>query len=314
MACSRWLLGGMAALLSCNVADPRPDPLGAPQEPQHSGEQAEVATALALTPGAAQVLLAGYRYTGSHTLPASALNDIDYLPGDGVVPGDGVTIRRGASIAGWSYSLNGGTTWTAPGKLYPEEWAPPYSDPVAVLWSDPSLMAGFKSKSLVAYSNLGISTPAFDKLAGTDDALHFFPAGGAGGNLVDSVCVSLSVDGGQSFYGSYCRRPPDVGSLGTDQTAVGIDKADRIFVATDDYADNKIDLYQLTFVGPSGQFGGFRKLAIDPQMGLSSRTPRIARDQDGNVVGCRGESFFQDLGRSVVPDSPWHLIGGSRLV
>lgn len=268
------------AACSSNVADPRqPYPLGPPSEPQHSGEQAEVATTVARALNSQPTFLAAYRYTGSAPEP-DGLNDIVYGPNNTV------TIRDGASIAGWSISFDRGIVWSPGTKVYPHA-AQQFGDRIAVLWSDPSISAGMLNPSFVAYSSLGISQTAFDSVKGTDGSLHFWPGGGNGG-IVDSICVALSTNGGLSFPDLFCKRPPDISSAGTDQSAVGIDKDDRVFVVADDYAAKKLDLYELVL-------GGFLRISVDPQMGTASHTPRIARDQDGELWLAAARSDTNDV-------------------
>jgi hypothetical protein len=282
-------------LAHCTVSAPRADPLdisSPAMEPEHSGEQAEVTSAIAQAPSGAQVLVAAYRYTGPHKFPESPVDDFVYST-DGT---NDVIVRDGASIAGWSFSLDGGITWhvNSIGKIYPKvfqfrEGVPVYGDPIAVLWGDPSLMAGFKNRRLVALSNLAISRQSFDANKNPmDGAIHGFPSGKP--NIIDSGCVALSTDGGQHFNNLYCIRPSDIGVAGSDQSAVGIDKNDAIFLAFDDFSHHKIDLYQIFVRVINGQVQVFfNQLAIDPQMGdpqtgqASSRAPRIARDQDGEL-------------------------------
>lgn len=172
-------------------------------------------------------------------------------------------------------------------KIYPKvfpfrEGVPVYGDPIAVLWGDPSVMAGFKNHRLVALSNLAISRQGFEANKDPmDGAIHEFPSGKA---YIDSGCVALSTDGGQTFTILYCIRPSDIGAQGSDQSAVGMDKNDGIFLAFDDFFQKKIDLYQIfAFVINGHVKVFFNQLAIDPQMGQSSHAPRIARDQDGEL-------------------------------
>lgn len=293
-----WIAGVLA---SCTVSAPRanpldpffPTPMSPAEEPEHSGEQAEVATVVSQTPQGQEVVLAGYRYTGPHKFPETPTDDFTYST-DG---SNGVVVRDGASIAGFSYSLDGGVTWQVPtvGKIYPsfvDGCGLPnctFGDPVAVLWGDPALMAGFKKHNLVAYATLAVSREAFDAAkigispcGGNDGALHCFPSGQP--DLIDSACVAFSNDGGRAFTSLFCKRPNDIGATGSDQTTVGIDKNDQIFLAFDDYAHEKIDLYQIFTLASEGGFQVvFNQLAIDPQMQTASHSPRIVRDQAGEL-------------------------------
>ncbi len=154
-------------------------------------------------------------------------------------------------------------------------------------------MTGFVDKKLVAYSALAVSEAAFDANE-VNGVLPWFLSSavgkGAPANIIDSVCVATSEDGGQNYPAIVCVHPtttsaPFSMSQGTDQTSVGVDTNDRVFVVTDDFGANDatglgLRLYAL-FTGPFG--AGFVPVAIDPQMGDAHHTPRIARDQDGEL-------------------------------
>lgn len=271
MSRSHW--GLVLALSGCNVADPhQPFPLGPPSEPQHSGEQAEVTTTLARSPNNQDVLVAAYRYTGTTTIPESGgTHDIDYGANNSVV------IHQGASIAGISTSLDGGILWSPGVKFYPTS-TNTFGDPVAVLWGDGAVASGFTNRNLVVYSTLAIGQSAFDAVKLPNDTIPFWPGGGTGG-IIDSVCVTMSFDGGLSFSNIFCKRPDGIGTSGTDQTSVAIGKDDRVFVVTDDFSNQELRLYE---TGPL-MLGGFLPIAIDPQMGTATHTPRIARGQDGEL-------------------------------
>lgn len=257
---------------ACNVADPRqPFPLGPASEPQHSGEQAEVATTAAQDLNGQDVFIAAYRYTGTATIPESGgVHDIDYGPNDSVV------IHQGASIAGISTSRDAGIAWSPGRKFYPTPMNT-YGDPVAVMWADSAVASGFSNRSLVAYSSLAIGQAAFDAVK-QNNAINFWPGGGNGG-IIDSLCVTLSFDGGLTFSNIFCKRPEGIGASGTDQTSIAIGKDDRVFVVTDDFSNEQLRLYE---TGPL-MLGGFLPIAIDAQMGAASHTPRLVRDQDGEL-------------------------------
>lgn len=264
--------------MGCNVADPRdPFPQGPPAEPQHSGEQAEVATALTQTLFFQPTMVAAYRFTGPMPL-GDIGNDIEYGANNGL------TFRDGASLMGYSTSVDG-LKWSRGVKVFPHLVQQFVGDPVAILWGDPSIATGLKWRPLVAYSALAISQAGFDSKKGMDGALHCWPGSSApsfmcsGNSIVDSVCVAVSIDGAQSFPWLYCKHPSDLGIWGTDQPSVGVDKDDRIFVVVDDFFNKKLDLYQLDLFQPPYFF----PCTIDSRMGDASHTPRISRDQDGEL-------------------------------
>jgi hypothetical protein len=290
--------------IGCNVADPRqPFPLGTPSEPQHSGEQAEVATTLARSLNNQDVLIAAYRYTGTTTIPESnGTHDIDYGPNNSVV------IHHGASIAGISRSLDGGFVWSPGTKFYPTPMNT-FGDPVAVLWADSAVTDGYVNPSFVAYSTLAISQAAFDSVKQNDNAVHFWPGGGNGG-IIDSVCALLSFDGGFSFPNIFCKLPDGIGADGTDQTSIGIGKNDRVFIVTDDFGNQELRLYE---TGPQ-VLGGFLPIAIDPQMGFSTHTPRITRDQDGELWLAASRSDTNDVRLCHIRPGTQNSAGGCDFV
>lgn len=184
---------------------------------------------------------------------------------------------------------HGGFVWSPGSKLYPTPMNT-FGDAVAVLWGDGAIGSGYVNHSLVAYSTLAISQTAFDSVKQNDNAVHFWPGGGNGG-IVDSLCVALSFDGGFGFPNLFCKRPDGIGLSGTDQTSIGIGKGDRIFVVTDDFANDQLRLYE---TGPL-VLGGFLPVAIDAQMGTATHTPRIARDQDGELWLAASRSDAKDV-------------------
>lgn len=284
-----WLTGcAVLVLAGCAVSDPPNPPLTGPaQEPQQSGEQAETDAVLAQLPNGNPIVVAGYRYTGPHYLnnDPEASFDIIY---DGNTDAT-VAFLRGSSIMGWSYSLNGGVTWQAPGKIYPQ-----YADgdEVAIMWSDPALASGFINRSLVAYASLAASKQAFDLVtlgSSAEDVLFGWPPsvdrpdvpGSDKYGIVDSLCVALSFDGGVSFERPVCKRPDGIGLDGTDQTTVAVDALDRVYVAVDDFANDDLRLFQLVYIGVPEAF--LAPIAMPPEMSGFSHGPELRRDQDGLV-------------------------------
>jgi hypothetical protein len=97
-------------------------------------------------------------------------------------------VLRGASLMGWSYSEDRGTTWIYGGRLKPPPgWA--------VLWGDPALTTSKTSYSLVFMSSLAIPDGKF-------------PASGISGYLDDGqlggACIARSTDGGVRFEHFQC--------------------------------------------------------------------------------------------------------------
>ncbi|MFO0571500.1 MAG: hypothetical protein U0263_38070 [Polyangiaceae bacterium] len=286
----RLAAGALVFVISgCAVTDPRDPPLfGPPQEPQQSGEQAETDAVLAETPEGNPVVVVGHRYTGP-----SHLNNDEEQPFDIVYGGSndaGVAFLRGSSIMGWSYSLNGGLAWEAPGKIYPENGV--FGDPVAVLWSDPALASGFVNRSLVAYASLAGSTQAFNAVTGgtdTADILFGWPPsvdrpdfpGPDDFGIIDSLCVAVSFDGGINFERPVCKRPAGIGASGTDQTTVAIGAGDRIYVAVDDFSNEEVRLFELIYTGEPAPF--LSPISMPAEMIGFQHGPELRRDQDGFV-------------------------------
>lgn len=271
----------LPAACACSVSDPplTGDPIN------RVGEQAETHAVVARRPNGSVNLVVGHRFTGPYYLNNNKSNPPDIL----YLPPDSVSFRRGSSIMGWSYSASG-TLWNAPGKVYPQNV---WGEQVAILWSDPALAVGLANPSLVAYASLAASAQAFDEVTAASedpDTLHGWPANTttpAGFNLVDSVCVTLSFDGGVQFGDLVCAREPDIGTVGTDQTTVAIGAGDRVYVAVDDYdtlpagPGGRILLYELIYTGVPTPL--LKKVPVDSQMGFASKGPELRRDQAGGV-------------------------------
>lgn len=281
-------VSALILLSACSVSDPPSPPIfGDPKQPNEAGEQAETHAVVARRPNGAVNIVVGHRFTGPSFINNNSASPLD-IKYDESLPGD-VSFRRGASIGGWSYSATG-AVWQAPGKVYPQfVWG----QPVAILWSDPALAVGRTNQSLVAYANLAVSKQAFDAVAGaSQNELPGWPTNLTtpdGINLVDSICVALSFDGGVQFGDLVCAREPDIGDAGTDQTTTAIGAGDRVYVAVDDWAPSsppfggggRILLYELHYTGQPTPT--LEKLAVDPDMDGYSRGPELRRDQSGAV-------------------------------
>ncbi|GMV17234.1 MAG: hypothetical protein AMXMBFR56_54580 [Polyangiaceae bacterium] len=288
--------------LACTVpvSDP-PTAQGTPQEPQQSGEQAETDLAVAENESGGRVLIAGYRYTGSHPLhnnPESS-TDLVYLPGGGV------EVARGASIMGWSYSTNAGLTWSAPGKIYPDAV---FGDPMAVLWSDPALAVGMTNKRLVAYASLSVSTERFDQHTGGGDVFFGWPpAINLPNNIIDGLCVALSFTGGVSFPALVCKVPDGIGAAGTDQTTIAIGRDDTIYTAVEDVSAARTRLFKVVF---GSDFDlSLEEIPMPTAMGNFSRGPELRRDQEGEVFLAATDQFTSREVRlcRVTPDGCLYL-------
>jgi hypothetical protein len=98
---------------------------------------------------------------------------------------------KGASQMGWSYSDDGGKTWTHGGPVAtPKGWS--------ILWGDPAMATSGADKSIVFLSNLAVP-----------DAKY--PMGGVNGSFavgitspIGGACIAKSTDGGQNFSIWHC--------------------------------------------------------------------------------------------------------------
>lgn len=270
-------LNGALALCACNVSDPVEPPVtGAHQEPEHSGEQAESALTVAESPSGSQTVATGYNWTGTAPLPVSGLADIYY----GSDAQCDAIVLRGASAMGHAWSSDG-FTWNVGNKISTADPAlAKHGDSVSVLWGDPAIASGYVNKKLVAYTNMAISDAAFNANARTEGSVTFLPyfpraeCSPAHFDLLDSLCVALSQDGGQSYPDLVCVTAAQIG--GVDETAVGIDKNDKIWIATSTAFGLHLYVVAPSPLGPLLQpaaVGTFPYAAA----------PRIARDQDGEL-------------------------------
>ena len=106
--------------------------------------------------------------------------------------------KQGATQMGWSYSDNGGATWTYGGSLPPPTgWS--------ALWGDPAMTTWGASYSVVFLSSLAIPKSKF-------------PAGGIDGPVtigngksayIGGACIAKSRDGGKTFAHFQCVQNTD---------------------------------------------------------------------------------------------------------
>ncbi len=269
-------------LASCAVSDP-PQPntnIFAPrQQPQAKGEQAEPDAIVAYV-GGQQVLSAAYRYTGCFPTDNSGTctnSDIDYSLNQSAV-----RVHLGASLVGTSYSTTRGATWTTNGKLRPNPNPDPgHGVPTALLWGDTSLAAGSSDPSHVALAFLAGSLERFDRVKDPDGTLHQWPAA-TSPDAVDAVCLAESFDGGKTYAAPECIVPNSTSNEGTDQPNVIMGAGDRIYVTVEDVGlPEVLRLYEV--VGNPQQGHTWVEYSIDPQMADAMRSPRLRRDQAGDV-------------------------------
>jgi hypothetical protein len=158
-------------------------------------------------------------------------------------------VNSGASLMGWSYSENGGTSWTYGGKVAP----PRYLGRTRmagwdVLWGDPALTTWGGSYNVVFLSNLAVPSSKFP--AG---GIHgYFYYGDGKSAYIGGACIAKSTDGGKTFAIYQCVSNkesipgiPDTpqghfydgGSLASNQSG-------EVFAAYVDVAAGAIDVYR----------------------------------------------------------------------
>jgi len=216
-------------------------------DPTWQGTQSETASAVA--------------FAGGRTIFITTYNDdtedgkITYTTNDRVV-------FPGASMLGWSYSLDKGKTWKYGGKVKPPRG-------IAVLWGDPAIVVSPRNYSRVYITSLAI---ADGKISPT----------GHHGRLDDGsitgACVARSDDGGIHFAIQSCFSESghfyDGSSL-----AAGFGSDTRIFAAFRDTDNSHIDIW----ASPDG-LAPFVKIA-DPFPGMQMIShPRLAYDQNTGAL------------------------------
>lgn len=182
------------------------------------------------------------------------------------------TVLAGASLFGWSWSTDGGNTWTYGGKVQPPPGWP-------ILWGDPASTTSRNNRSYVFISNLAVPAanyPPGGVLSSGGDSGFYSALGGA--------CIARSSNGGKSFAIAQCVTNDhhfyDGGSMasGPDGT---------IYAAYVDVATNQIDVWRSP--NETGTFA----LMPPPFPGMTMTThPRLRVDADGDTlyVAARAEN------------------------
>jgi hypothetical protein len=194
----------------------------------------------------------------------------------------------GASQMGWSYSDDGGATWTYGGSLPPPPgWA--------ALWGDPAMTTSGASYSVVFLSNLGIPKAKF-------------PAGGIDGSVITGTgktsyvgggCIAKSRDGGKTFAHFQCVQNTDPVADASDATlghfydggSMASSPSGEVFAAFVDVATSQIDVWRspdgnqpfqrITTPFPGYVVASHPRLRIAPDGSLYAAAQILANPQTG---------------------------------
>lgn len=136
-------------------------------------------------------------------------------------------VYPGASFLGWSYSIDGGSSWTYGGKV-----APPAG--YAALWGDPAIVTSRTNYNRVYISSLAIGAgkiPATGHHGWMDDG------------SITGACIARSDDGGKHFAIQSC--PSASGDFydGGSMAAAGTATDHRIFAGYVDIPHDRIDIW-----------------------------------------------------------------------
>jgi hypothetical protein len=201
---------------------------------------------------------------------------------------------QGASLMGWSYSTNNGTSWTYGGKVQPPKgWS--------VIWGDPAMTTARDNYCYVFISNLAVPDSKY-------------PSGGISGALnayIGGACIATSKDGGVTFKDPKCVHDNHHFYDGGSMTADG-DGA--IYAAYVDVDSEEIDVWRSptkdgTFAMLPSPFPG-TSIASHPRLRYDSNSQAVyvaAQRYDGVVFvnryknGAWGTAAAASYGAAVYP-------------
>lgn len=231
--------------------------------PSQSRTQSETAVALGNASGFQNVVVAYNDESGTEATIAYTSSTRD--------------VCTGATLAGFSYSLNQGATWTKGTKLSPPSgWA--------ILWGDPAATGSSHNASYVFFSSLAAPMSKWP-VSGCWSGSMVPP------NLVDSplggACIARSSDGGQTF--SFLAAQPCLSNQGHfyDGGAMAVTPNGGVYAAYEDVVTAKIDVWfaptetsQLSLLA-SNPFPG-KSIQSHPRIRATSDNKLIVLAQDGN--------------------------------
>jgi hypothetical protein len=144
------------------------------------------------------------------------------------------TVLAGASLMGYSYSTDGGSSWTYGGKVKPlEEWP--------ILWGDPATTSPFNHQGFVFISNLAVPGARYPEggVVSQGGSNGFYAA-------IGGACIARSTDGGKTFGVLQCLTDQhhfyDGGSMAASPNG-------RVWAAYNDVNVNEIDVWQSLSLG-----------------------------------------------------------------
>jgi hypothetical protein len=234
------------------------------------GTQSETASTSALVDGKKTIVVAYNDDTDD--------GKVQYTANDRVV-------FPGASLLGWSYSLDDGASWTYGGKV-----SPPAG--YAALWGDPAIVTSRTNYNRVYISSLAIGASKI-------------PASGHHGWMDDGsitgACIARSDDGGKHFAIHSCLSANGDFYDGASMAAAGTATDHRIFAAYVDVPKGRIDVWQ----SPDG-LAPFQQLPNPfPNKTMFSH-PRLAYDNDtGALLVAAIESGSQLIYMSRLIGNTW---------
>lgn len=218
------------------------------EAPTLHGTQSETAVASAMVDGRKTIVVTYNDDTDDPKIQYSA-NDRVVFPG--------------ASLFGWSYSIDDGATWTYGGKLRPPRG-------FDALWGDPAIIASRTSYNRVYMSSLAIGA---GKLSPTGH--HGFMDDGS----ITGACIARSDDGGIHFAIQSCPSADGDFYDGASLAAAGTATDHRVFAAYVDVPKRRIDVWQ----SPDG-LAPFQPLANPFPGRLMHSHPRLVYDDETGAL------------------------------
>jgi hypothetical protein len=146
------------------------------------------------------------------------------------------TVLAGASLMGFSYSTDGGSTWTYGGKVKPlDDWP--------ILWGDPATTSPFNNQSFVFISNLAVPKAKYPQggVVSQGGSNGFYAA-------IGGACIARSTNGGKTFKVFQCVTNQ---SHFYDGGTMAASPNGTVWAAYVDVNLNQIDVWQSPSLGAS---------------------------------------------------------------